>query len=74
MTYYIELKNGTYLPIGEKSFKNFWADQGYDLLLDIVFKKPHLIDTIKIKDEKSTEYTVQYFVDSLVNLNVIHNK
>jgi hypothetical protein len=73
MTYYIELKDGSYLPIGESSFKNFWTDQGYDLLLNVVFKKPHLLESIKIKDDQSKEYDVERFVDYLTTLNVINN-
>jgi len=73
MKYYIEVKDGNHLSIGEKSFKNFWTDQGYDLLLEIVFKKPHLIESMKIKDEQSKEYNVEEFIDFLVNLNVIQN-
>ena len=35
----------------ESSFKNFWADQGFEILERLVNKYPDTIDEIKIKDE-----------------------
>lgn len=57
--------------LGESSFKNFWADQGYEILERLVNKYPDTIDEIKIKDEKNKNYTPSEFLDVVEKLNII---
>ena len=57
--------------LGESSFKNFWADQGYEILERLVNKYPDTIDEIKIKDEKNKTYTPSEFLDVVEKLNII---
>ena len=59
--------------LGESSFKNFWADQGFDILERIIHKYPDTVAHIKIKDEKSKEYTVDEFLTILSKFNLIRN-
>ena len=57
--------------LGESSFKNFWADQGYEILERLVNKYPDTINEIKIKDEKNKNYTPSEFLDVVEKLNII---
>jgi hypothetical protein len=59
--------------LGESSFKNFWADQGFDILERMIHKYPDTLQHIKIKDEKSKEYTIEEFLKILSKLNLIRN-
>ena len=59
--------------LGESSFKNFWADQGFSILERIIQKYPDTLEYIKIKDEKSKEYTVAQFLEIVLKLNLIRN-
>jgi len=78
MMYYILLPDDTEEGVqystnvlGESSFKNFWADQGYEILERLVNKYPDTLNEIKIKDEKSKDYTVEEFLDIIEKLNLI---
>ena len=78
MMYYILLPDDTEQGVqystnvlGESSFKNFWADQGYEILERLVNKYPDTIDEIKIKDEKNKTYTPSEFLDVVEKLNII---
>jgi len=57
--------------LGESSFKNFWADQGFEILERLVNKYPDTLHEVKIKDEKSKEYTVSEFLDVISQLTII---
>ena len=57
--------------LGESSFKNFWAEQGYEILERLVNKYPDTIVEIRIKDEKYKNYTPSEFLDVVEKLNII---
>ena len=59
--------------LGEVSFKNFWADQGFDILVKLVEKYPDTLDEVVIKDEQSKSYSVEEFLDKIKKLKVIRN-
>ena len=59
--------------LGEVSFKNFWADQGFGILTRLVEKYPDTLDEVIIKDEKSKSYSVEEFLDKIKHLRVIQN-
>ena len=59
--------------LGEVSFKNFWADQGFEILVRLVEKYPDTLGEITIKDEQSKSYSVEEFLDKIKNLKVIQN-
>ena len=59
--------------LGEVSFKNFWADQGFGILIRLVEKYPDTLDEVLIKDEKSKSYSVEEFLEKIKKLRVIHN-
>ncbi len=78
MMYYILLPDDTEDGVqystnvlGESSFKNFWADQGFEILERLVNKYPDTLNEVKIKDEKSKEYKVNEFLDIVEKLNLI---
>ena len=78
MMYYILLPDDTEEGVqystnvlGESSFKNFWSDQGYEILERLVNKYPDTIEEIKIKDEKNKTYTPSEFLDVVEKLNII---
>lgn len=57
--------------LGETSFKNFWAEQGFEIFQRMVHKYPDTLEQIKIKDEKGKEYTPEEFLDVISKLNII---
>ena len=59
--------------LGEVSFKNFWADQGFEILVRLVEKYPDTLEEVVIKDEKSKSYSVEEFLDKIKKLKVIRN-
>ena len=59
--------------LGEVSFKNFWADQGFEILVRLVEKYPNTLEEVVIKDEKSKSYSVEEFLEKIKKLKVIHN-
>ena len=59
--------------LGEVSFKNFWADRGFEILVRLVEKYPDTLTEVTIKDEKNKTYSVEEFLDSIKSLKVIHN-
>ena len=58
---------------GESSFKNFWADQGFDIFERLVHKYPDTLEEIKIKDEKGKQYTPEEFLGAVGKLNIIRS-
>jgi|TARA_B110000977_G_scaffold42914_1_gene58125 hypothetical protein len=80
MIYYILLPDDTEDGVqystnvlGESSFKNFWADQGFEILVRLIEKYPDTLDTVKIKDDQSKEYSIEDFLDITSKLNLIRN-
>ena len=59
--------------LGESSFKNFWVSQGFDILERMIHKYPDTLEQIKIKDEKSKEYTIEEFLKIVSKLNLVRN-
>jgi hypothetical protein len=59
--------------LGEVSFKNFWADQGFDILVRLVEKYPDTLNEVVVKDEKNKSYSVEQFLDKINNLRIIRN-
>ena len=59
--------------LGEVSFKNFWADQGFGILVKLVEKYPDTLDEVVIKDEKSKSYSVEEFLEKIKKLRIIQN-
>jgi len=80
MMYYILLPDDTDEGVqystnilGESSFKNFWADQGFDIFERLVHKYPDTLEEIKIKDEKGKQYTPEEFLGAVSKLNIIRS-
>ncbi|MDB2399776.1 hypothetical protein N9W01_00760 [bacterium] len=59
--------------LGETSFKNFWADQGFEILVRLVEKYPDTLEEVRIKDEQSKSYSVEQFLEKIKKLKVIRN-
>lgn len=59
--------------LGESSFKNFWADQGFEILVRLIEMYPDTLDTVKIKDDQSKEYSIEDFLNITSKLNLIRN-
>ena len=80
MVYYILLPadklSGTQFStniLGESSFKNFWTDTGFKILVHLIESNPDVLDDITIKDSKSQEYTIEQFLQIISKLNIIRN-
>ena len=68
MTYYILLEGDSKNAIwdenilGEESFGTFYTGDGFKALNTIVMSDSHLVETVKIVDEKNQSYSVEEFV------------
>ncbi len=68
MTYYILLEGDSKKDIwdentlGEESFGTFYTGAGFRALNAIVMSESHLVETVKIVDEKNQSYSVEEFV------------
>jgi len=68
VTYYILLEGDSKDAIwdenilGEESFGTFYTGDGFKALNTIVMSESHLVETIKIVDEKNQSYSVEEFV------------
>ena len=68
MTYYILLEGDSKNAIwdentlGEESFGIFYTGAGFKALNTMVMSESHLIETVKILDEKNQKYSVEEFV------------
>ncbi len=69
MTYYILLNNDSVEDIwdenilGEESFGTFYTGNGFKAFNNIVTKKPELLETVTIIDEKKKSHSVTEFLD-----------
>ena len=60
-----------HLLIGEDNgFGVFWADQGLKALMDVVDKKPELLEYMKIKTDKNETLSVGDFLEKIKKLQV----
>ena len=59
--------------LGEISFKNFWTEDGFEILVRLVDKYPDTLEQVRIKDEQNKNYSVEEFLDKIKNLKVIKN-
>jgi len=59
--------------LGEISFKNFWTEEGFEILIRLVEKYPDTLEQVQIKDEQNKTYSVEQFLDKIKNLKVIRN-
>ena len=49
--------------LGEISFKNFWTEDGFEILVRLVDKYPDTLEQVRIKDEQNKNYSVEQFLD-----------
>ena len=59
--------------LGEISFKNFWTEDGFEILVRLIDKYPDTLEQVRIKDEQNKNYSVEQFLDKIKNLKVIKN-
>ena len=59
--------------LGEISFKNFWTEEGFEILIRLVEKYPDTLEQVTIKNEQNKNYSVEQFLDKIKNLKVIKN-
>ncbi len=78
MMYYIllkndDIKNPNFSPnvLGEVSFKNFWTDDGFKALQQMIQKYPDNLEEVVIKDQNNKSYSIEQFLDKLNGLRII---
>ena len=72
MTYYLQFGfDGDPIIMGEESFNVFWADQGFDILKQMVdYGDAFELNTIHIKTDQNEELTINEFLDKIEKLEV----
>jgi hypothetical protein len=59
------------LLIGEDNgFGVFWADQGLKALMDVVDKKPNMLEYMEIKTDKNETLSISEFLERIKKLQV----
>jgi hypothetical protein len=68
-----DIKNPNFSPnvLGEVSFKNFWTDDGFKALQQMIQKYPDNLEEVVIKDQNNKSYSVEQFLDKLNGLRII---
>jgi hypothetical protein len=58
--------------LGEKSFKNFWTDDGFKVLKKLIISgDEELLQKITIKDSNGKLHTIEEFLTIIKKLNII---
>jgi len=77
MTYYILLKGDSVEDIwdenilGEESFGTFYTGNGFKALNNIVVRRPDLLESVTIVDEKKKQYSVEEFLNLIQKWKLI---
>ena len=56
--------------LGDVSFKTFWANRGFNVLMNAVKQEHDIIEHLIIKDEKGKGYTIEEFLYKIKKLKV----
>ena len=56
--------------LGESSFKTFWANRGFNILMTAVEQHHHNLKHFIIKDEQGKNYSIEEFLDKIKTLKV----
>jgi len=79
MKYYITLPGdkpsaiaSTNNILGETSFDNFWGENGFRALRNIISKYPEVLEDIKIFDDFKKQYSVEEFLDTIKGKKLIY--
>jgi hypothetical protein len=56
--------------LGEKSFKIFWANRGFNILMNAVEQHHQDLNHFIIKDERGKDYSIEEFLDQIKSLKV----
>ena len=72
MTYYLQFGfDGDPILMGEESFNVFWADQGFDILKNMVdYGDVEELNIIYIKTDQNKELSINEFLDKIEKLEV----
>ena len=72
MTYYLQFGiDSDPIIMGEESFNVFWADQGFDILKNMVdYGDAMELNTIHIKTDQNEELSINEFLDKIEKLEV----
>ena len=72
MTYYLQFgSDSDPIIMGEESFDVFWADQGFDILKQMVdYGDAFELNTIHIKTDQNEELSINEFLDKVETLQV----
>lgn len=67
-SFFIKIHKKIY-PLGEKSYKTFYREDGYYMLKRIVIANDEkLLDTITIVDDENNTYQIEEFLDYIGKL------
>jgi hypoxanthine-guanine phosphoribosyltransferase len=72
MTYYLQFGiDSDPIIMGEQSFDVFWADQGFDILKQVVDHGDTMeLNIIHIKNDQNEDLTINEFLDKIEKLQV----
>ena len=77
MTFYMLMKGDTEKDtinstntLGEISFKTFYTEDGFKILMNIVDKYPEKLEEISIFDQQVRDYSIEEFLDKIKGLKL----
>jgi hypothetical protein len=78
MTYYILLSQDSEQDayyhanqLGESSFKKFYTDEGYKVLIKLIQDYPDKLQDVQIIDSQKQSYTIEEFLDEIKELELV---
>ena len=78
MTYYILLSEDSEQDayyhanqLGESSFKTFYTDEGYKVLIKLIQDYPDKLSEVQIIDSSKQSYTIEEFLDEIKELELV---
>ena len=78
MTYYILLSEDSEQDayyhanqLGESSFKTFYIDEGYKVLIKLIQDYPDKLSEVQIIDSSKQSYTIEEFLDEIKELELV---
>lgn len=73
-TYYLLVLNKRWVPIGEKSFRQFFTESAWQVLKKIIDSaKEDALKSLKIKDSYGKDYTIEEFLTEIQSLTIMEN-
>ena len=75
LTYYLVRSKSQYYPIGEVSFKKFYAEYGWRMLNQLIDKKQiDMLEQLSVRRSDGVTITIEQFLDEIKPYQLLEEK